>query len=106
MGLPMQVTVGQLQPQLLAAGIDVGQALADVGPRLTPDESGAAGRDAGHSRSRCNYFFVVDGLISIEPKTGALIDVHSNAEGVAVQPDLSGAPRCSRCSTSTRRSRR
>ena len=37
-----------------------------------------------------NYFFVVDGTVSIEPTTGALIDVHSQQEGVAVQPDLSG----------------
>ena len=28
--------------------------------------------------------------MSIEPTTGALIDVHSQQEGVAVQPDLSG----------------
>jgi hypothetical protein len=89
-GLPMQITAAQLQPQLLAAGINIPRALADIGSRLTPDESALLATTLAKPVP-LNYFFVVDGLISIEPKTGALIDVHSNGEGVAVQPDVSGA---------------
>jgi hypothetical protein len=40
---------------------------------------------------RLRYFFLSDGLISIEPRTGALIDVHTQQQGIAVQPDLTGA---------------
>jgi len=89
LGLPMEITAAQMAPQLTAAGIDVNQALADVAARLTPAEAELI---AGVLTAAVplNYFFVVDGTVSIEPTTGALIDVHSRQEGVAVQPDLSG----------------
>lgn len=90
MGLPMEVSAAQLQPTLLAAGIDIGKALADIGPRLTPAESAVLASTLA-TPVPLNYYFVVDGKISIEPKTGALVDVHSTAEGVAVRPDMSGA---------------
>jgi Porin PorA len=89
MGLPMQVTAAQIAPQLAAAGIDVNQALADVAPRLTPAETEQLATILA-APVPLNYFFVVDGTVSVEPQTGALIDVHSQQEGVAVQPDLSG----------------
>jgi hypothetical protein len=89
LGLPMQITAAEMEPQLAAAGIDVNQALADVAPQLTADESALLARVLT-AAVPLNYFFVVDGMVSIEPTTGALIDVHSNQEGVAVQPDLSG----------------
>ncbi len=89
LGLPMEVSAAEMAPQLTAAGIDVNQALADLAPRLTPAEAELI---AGVLTAAIplNYFFVVDGMVSIEPTTGALIDVHSRQEGVAVQPDLSG----------------
>ena len=89
MGLPTQVTAAQLQPLLLASGIDVTKALADVGPKLTPQESALLGATLAKPVT-LNYFFIADGLVSIEPKTGALVDVHAQREGVAVQPDLAG----------------
>ena len=85
MGLPMQVTVTQLQPQLPAAGIDVGQALADVLPRLTPDESTLLTATLAKPVP-LQYFFFVDGLVSIEPKTGALIDVHASERAWRCSP--------------------
>jgi hypothetical protein len=85
----MQITATEITPQLTAAGIDVNQALADVSPLLTAAES-ALVADVLTAAIPLNYFFVVDGTVSIEPATGALIDVHSKQEGVAVQPDLSG----------------
>jgi hypothetical protein len=87
MGLPMQVTAAQLQGQLAGFGIDVNGALADVLPLLTPDESALLAATLAKPVP-LHYFFFVDGLISIEPKTGALVDVHAQREGVAVQPDL------------------
>jgi Porin PorA len=90
MGLPMQITSAQLQPQLVAAGVDVNRALADVGSRLSPAEQQLV-TDTLSKPIPLRYYFIVDGTVSIEPKTGALIDVHSSAEGVAVKPDLSGA---------------
>jgi hypothetical protein len=89
LGLPMQITATEITPQLTAAGIDVDQALADVAPLLDAQES-AVVADVVTAAIPLNYFFVVDGVVSIEPTTGALIDVHSKREGVAVKPDLSG----------------
>ena len=89
MGLPMQVSAAQLAPVLLADGIDVNRALADVGPRLQPAESALVSATLAKSVP-LRYFFLSAGLVSIEPKTGALIDVHTQQQGVAVQPDLSG----------------
>jgi hypothetical protein len=89
MGLPMQVTAAQLQAQLRVVGIDVDAALADVLPRLTPDESKLLA-DALTKPIPLQYFFQVDGKVSIDPKTGALVDVHAQREGIAVKPDLSG----------------
>ena len=90
MGLPMQVTAAQLAPVLKADGIDVNRALADVGPRLSPAESALVSTTLAKSVP-LHYFFLSAGLVSIEPKTGALIDVHTQQQGVSVQPDLSGA---------------
>jgi hypothetical protein len=89
MGLPMEVTSSQLQAQLAAAGINVNAALGDVLPRLTPEESKLLADTLGKPIP-LQYFFEVDGKISIEPKTGALVDVHAQREGIAVKPDLSG----------------
>ena len=80
MGLPMQMTAAQLEPQLLAAGIDVNKALADVG--LAPDAGGVRLMSSTLAKSvRCDYYFISDGHVSIEPTTGALIDVHTHATG-------------------------
>jgi hypothetical protein len=89
MGLPMQVTAAQLQGQLAAAGINVNAALADVLPLLSPDESKLLA-DTLTKPIPLQYFFEVGGKVSIEPKTGALVDVHAQREGIAVKPDLSG----------------
>jgi hypothetical protein len=90
MGLPMEVSAAQLQPTLLAAGIDIARALGDAGPYLTSAEAATVSATLAKPVP-LHYFFVVDGTISIEPKTGVLISVHSDAEGVAVQPDFSNA---------------
>jgi DUF3068 family protein len=90
MGLPMEVSAVQLQPTLLASGIDIAKAIAAAGPYLSPAESATIAATLAKPVP-LHYFFVVDGAISIEPKTGALVSVHSNAEGVAVQPDFSNA---------------
>jgi len=90
MGAPIQVTAAQLAPVLLADGIDVNRALAEVGPLLTSAESKLVSETLAKS-VRLRYFFLSNGLISIEPRTGALIDVHTQQQGVAVQPDLTGA---------------
>jgi hypothetical protein len=90
MGAPTQVTAAQLAPVLSAEGIDVNKALADVGPLLTPSESKLV-TDTLAKSVPLRYFFLSDGLISIEPRTGALIDVHTHQQGIAVRPDLTGA---------------
>jgi hypothetical protein len=90
MGAPTHVTAAQLAPVLAAEGIDVNKALADVSPLLTPAESKLVSETLAKSVP-LRYFFLSDGLISVEPKTGALIDVHTHQQGIAVRPDLTGA---------------
>jgi hypothetical protein len=89
MGLPMQITGAQLEPQLIAAGIDVNRALADVGPHLTPAGSKLIAQILAKP-VKLDYYFISDGTVSIEPKTGAIISVTATNQGVAVKPDLSG----------------
>lgn len=89
-GLPMELSAEQLQPQLLAQGIDVAKALADVGPLLTPSEAQTVASVLS-TPVPLKYIWVMDGTVSLEPRTGSLMDVHANTEGVAVEPDLSGA---------------
>jgi hypothetical protein len=90
MGLPMEVSAAQLQPTLLASGIDIARALGDAGPYLTPSEAATVSATLAKPVP-LHYFFVANGTISIEPKTGVLISIHSTGEGVAVQPDFSNA---------------
>ena len=90
LGLPMQVTAAQLEPLLRANGIDVNRALSDVGPRLTPAESRLVSTTLTKPVP-LRYIFLSNGIVSIEPKTGALLDVHTKEQGIAVQPDLRGA---------------
>lgn len=90
LGLPMEVTAAQLEPLLRANGIDVNRALSDVGPRLTAAESRLVSTTLTKAVP-LRYFFLSQGVISIEPETGALIDVHTKEQGISVQPDLRGA---------------
>jgi hypothetical protein len=89
MGLPMQITGAQLEPQLVAAGVNVNRALVDVMPHLMPAEKELIAQVLAKP-VKLNYFFIDNGIVSIEPKTGALIDVHTQSQGIAVRPDLSG----------------
>jgi hypothetical protein len=89
-GLPMQLTAAQITPQLEAAGVGITKALTDVAPHLTASEQQLLATTLSNPIP-LKYFWVVDGTISVEPRTGALVSVHANHEGLAVQPDLSGA---------------
>lgn len=88
-GFPMTISSGQVQAQLTAQGVDVAAALAAVGGRLTPKES-AVLTSTLSKPVPLDYSFVYDGLVSIEPRTGAIVDVHTQRESLAAKPDLSG----------------
>jgi hypothetical protein len=86
---PMTIAPDQIQAQLAARGVNVAAALAEVGPRLSAQES-AVLADALGNPIPIDYFFVYEGHVSIEPRTGSIMDVHTRTEGLAVKPDLSG----------------
>jgi len=88
-GFPMEITPAQLQAQLALEGIDVAAALADVSPLLTPDESAVVGEILTGSVPLV-YSFGYHGQVSLEAKTGTIMDVHVQHEGLAIRPDLSG----------------
>jgi Porin PorA len=91
-GFPMSVTAMQLQPRLQAMGIDVPKALADIQPLLTAQERAVVSETLAASVP-LKYRYFDDGHVSIEPRTGAVVDVHADTEGVTVAPDLSGVSR-------------
>jgi hypothetical protein len=88
-GFPLTVPATQIQAQLKAEGVDVTAALAAVAGRLSPEEQASLSTTLS-TPVPLEYRFVYDGLVSLEPHTGALVDVHTQREGLSVKPDLSG----------------
>jgi hypothetical protein len=88
-GFPTSISSDQVQTQLRAQGVDVAAAFAAVGPMMTPAETKTLSGVLGRSIP-LRYSFVYSGGVAIEPRTGTIIDVHSQREGLAVAPDLSG----------------
>jgi hypothetical protein len=91
-GFPRALTPAQLAPRLAAMGIDVTAVIEQVRPQLTPDEA-ALLDEVLVAEVPIDYRFFFRGQISIEPRTGALMDVHAQREGVKAAPDLSGLER-------------
>jgi hypothetical protein len=86
---PMSLTPKQLQDQLKARGLDVNAALAAVNGKLSPNQALVLANTLGRSVP-LNYRYVYKGSVSLEPHTGAIVNVHTRLEGIAVKPDLSG----------------
>lgn len=86
--LPRELTFEQLEPHLAAAGIDVGELLAELGPVLEPAdlETLAALTEA---TIPLDYVMSFEGRAGIELRTGAEVDVGAR-EAVGARPRLAG----------------
>jgi hypothetical protein len=88
--LPDTMTLDQLKPQLLAAGIDVDGLLAALSPVLTPEDAVTLSGFAAEPIP-IDYVLSFDGHAAVEPVTGAEVRV-SVSESVGARPSLASLP--------------
>ena len=88
--LPESMTLDQMKPQLLAAGIDVDALLPALTPVLTPEDAATLSTFAAEPIP-LEYVLSFDGDVAVEPVTGAEIRV-SVGESVGVRPVLTDLP--------------
>ena len=80
------MTLEQLKPQLLAAGLDVDAVLAAVGPVITPDDLATLAQIAAQPIP-LQYVLSFEGTAGVETTTGAEVDVGA-IEWVGAKPVL------------------
>ncbi|HET6950214.1 MAG TPA: porin PorA family protein [Acidimicrobiales bacterium] len=88
--LPETVTLDQLKPHLLQAGIDVDSLVAALTPVLTPEDAATLSAFAAEPIP-LEYVLSFDGTAAVEPVTGAEVRV-ANAETVGARPVLTSLP--------------
>jgi len=88
--LPSSLTLEQIKPHLLAAGLDVDALLTALGPRLTPADGATLAAFAGNPIP-LDYVMSFDGSAAVEPVTGAEVKVGS-FEAIGVRPQASALP--------------
>jgi hypothetical protein len=88
--LPDSVTLDQLEPQLLQAGIDVDALVAALTPVLTPEDAATLNAFAAEPIP-LSYVLSFDGTAAVEPVTGAEVTVAST-ETVGARPVLTSLP--------------
>lgn len=88
--LPRELTLEQMKPQLLAAGIDVDAVLAALMPVLTPEDTAIL---AGFAEEPIGLEYVLSfgGRLGVEPVTGAEVQV-SVSESMGARPQLGALP--------------
>jgi hypothetical protein len=84
------VTLDQLKPHLLAAGIDVDGLIAALSPVLTAEDAATLSAFAAEPIP-LDYVLSFDGTAAVEPVTGAEVRV-ANAETVGARPVLTSLP--------------
>ena len=84
------MTLDQLKPHLLAAGIDVDALVAALSPVLTAEDAATLGAFAAEPIP-LDYVLSFDGTAAVEPVTGAEVEV-AIAETVGARPVLTSLP--------------
>jgi Porin PorA len=88
--LPESLTLEEMKPQLLAAGIDVDAVLAALTPVLTPEDTATLTEFAGEPIG-LDYVISFGGRMAVEPVTGADVQV-AVGESVGVRPQVTSLP--------------
>jgi hypothetical protein len=88
--LPDSLTLEQMKPQLLAAGIDVDALVAALTPVLTPEDAATLSSFAAEPIP-IEYVLSFDGKAAVEPVTGAEVSV-SVSESLGASPVLTSLP--------------
>lgn len=88
--LPRELTLEQMKPHLLEAGIDVDAVLAALLPVLSPEDTATLAAFAGEPIG-LDYVLSFGGRVGVEPVTGAEVRA-SVAESMGVRPQLDTLP--------------
>jgi Porin PorA len=88
--LPESMTLDQLKPQLLAAGVDVDALVTVLTPVLTPEDAATLSGFAAEPIP-IEYMLSLAGQAAVEPVTGAEVRV-SVSESVGARPVLTSLP--------------
>jgi len=88
--LPTSLTLDQMKPQLLAAGIDVDAVVAALAPVLTPEDAATLAKFAAEPIG-LDYVISFSGRMAVEPVTGADVQV-AVAESVGARPQVTNLP--------------
>jgi hypothetical protein len=89
LGLPTEMTFEELKPQLAAMGVDVDGLIALATQVLSPEDLQAL-NTALQASIPAKYYWTFAGETSIEPKTGAPVDIYSDTETLYMELDTSG----------------
>lgn len=88
-GFPASISPAQFEPRLTALGVNVSALLATLTPLLTPSQRSLVDGVLS-SPVPLSYTYFYQGIVGVEPHTGALISVDTTAEGVRASPSLAG----------------
>jgi hypothetical protein len=88
--LPQSMSLDQLEPQLLAAGVDVDALVTALTPVLTAEDAATLSSFAAEPIP-IEYVLSLDGRAAVEPVTGAEVRV-SVSESVGARPVLTSLP--------------
>jgi hypothetical protein len=88
--LPESLTLDELKPQLLAAGIDVDAVVTALTPVLTPEDAATLSEFASQPIP-IDYVLSFDGTAAVEPVTGVEVSV-ATVETVGARPVLTSLP--------------
>ena len=95
MTLPESLTLDELKPQLLAAGIDVDAVVTALTPVLTPEDAATLSEFAPQPIP-IDYVLSFDGTAAVEPVTGVEVSV-ATVETVGARPVLTSLPALQEC---------
>jgi hypothetical protein len=89
--LPRSLTLLQLQPALLAAGVDVDATLTALVPVISQEDLSVLGALAGNPIP-LQYVISYEGVTTVNPVTGTVLDVQGISETVSALPAPTALP--------------
>jgi Porin PorA len=87
LGFPTEITFEDLKPTLTAMGVNVDDFIAKASQAMSPEDLQTLNQ-ALQAPITLQYFWSSDMEFSIEPKTGAPMDISKDLETLSMQPDL------------------
>jgi hypothetical protein len=88
-GLPMSISPASVQVEMTTAGISVPALEAALTPTLTPTQLTEV-LAVLKTAIPLHYYVFGSGFLAAEPRTGAIIDLKSVIDGIAVAPSTTG----------------